>query len=62
MWAEQFNLKKISGTDYHHDYHFPTGGIVTESPITTNEELAKVLASGEYEALNSGKRPVNALK
>lgn len=61
-WAEQFGLKKISGTDYHHDYHFPTGGIVTEKPIRTNEELAAVLKSGEYEPLNSGTRPVNARK
>ena len=62
LWAEQFGLKQISGTDFHHEYHFPTGGIVTESPVCTNEELAKVLASGEYEALNAGTRPVNALK
>lgn len=62
LWAEQFGLKQISGTDFHHEYHFPTGGIVTESPIRTNEELANVLKSGEYTALNVGTRPVNALK
>lgn len=60
IWADRFGLRKLSGTDFHHDFHIPTGGIVTDTPITTNAELLSVLKSGEYEPLHSGELPFNS--
>ena len=37
-----------SGSDYHGDYSSAIGGIYTEHPITTAEELLAVLKSGDY--------------
>ena len=57
VWARRFvNHHPImtTGTDEHEPEHVPNGGIVTESPITTNEELLDVLRSGKYELI----RPV----
>ena len=48
LWADRFGLPKISGSDIHRARYLAAGGIVTESPITTNEELLTVLRNGNY--------------
>ena len=52
LWAEHYCRDKrfilTSGTDHHDQWHMPDGGIETEKPITTNEELIAALKSGDY--------------
>ncbi len=50
-WAEKHGLIKTSGTDHHDKHHIPNGGIETDRPIRTAEELIAVLKSGRYELL-----------
>lgn len=40
-----------SGTDHHDPHHIPNGGIETEEPITSMEQLVSVLKSGKYKRL-----------
>ncbi len=47
-WAERFGLMKSSGTDYHDPQHVPDGGILTEEPILSTDQLRDVLLSGKY--------------
>lgn len=47
-WAKQYGLLRTSGTDFHHPYQNADGGIVTDEPIRTMEQLVKVLKSGSY--------------
>ncbi len=53
-WARRYGLLRTSGTDFHHPHQFGTGGILTESPITTGEELLAVIKSGNYELYCAG--------
>ncbi len=48
FWAEREGLIKTSGTDHHEPSHQPAGGILTEEPILSVEQLIAVLRSGEY--------------
>lgn len=50
-WANANGMRGISGTDFHNSDHKPRGGILTESPITSNDDLLAVLRSGEYELI-----------
>ena len=50
-WAEKYGLIQTSGTDHHDKKHIPNGGIETDFPIRTAEELIAVLKSGEYTLL-----------
>ena len=51
-WAEMFpHLKHVSGTDHHDVNHVPTAGILTDEPITTNEQLLQVLREGNYDII-----------
>lgn len=51
-WADLKGLKKISGSDFHEEFHKVSGGILTEEPIETNEQLLKILDSQEnYELI-----------
>lgn len=45
FWAGRHGLKKISGTDFHETIHQTVGGILTDAPITTNQQLLEVLDS-----------------
>ena len=40
-----------SGSDKHDRHHIPDGGIMTDEPITSIEQLVSVLESGEYKLL-----------
>ena len=52
LWADRHGLKKISGSDFHESIHKTAGGILTSAPITSNEQLLKVLDSGDsYELI-----------
>ena len=53
-WAKHFGLIATSGTDTHHADRPINGGIVTDFPITTNEELLTVLKNGDYALLEDG--------
>ena len=54
QWADEFGLIKTAGSDYHRDIHKAESGIITDFPITTNEELLATLRSGNYKMLNKG--------
>ncbi len=51
LWAEKFSLPGISGSDYHHPYQKPNGGILTDNEIKTNDDLVSVLRSGNYQLI-----------
>ena len=54
MWAKQYTEKKIiftSGSDNHYKDQEPNAGILTDSPITSNDELLAVLRGGDYEII-----------
>lgn len=51
LWAERFDLKKTSGSDFHHDYQKPAGGILTDMEIKDNETLLEVLKNGQYQLI-----------
>lgn len=53
-WAKQYQLIPTSGTDFHHPYHFGTGGILTDAPITSMDQLLKTLREREYTLLCTG--------
>lgn len=57
MWAEKFGLRKISGSDYHHDNHIIGAGIETEMPITSEAQLVEVLRNQNYTLIRSGAVP-----
>ncbi len=40
-----------SGSDKHDRHHIPDGGIMTDEPITSIEQLVSVLESGEYKLM-----------
>lgn len=55
-WARHFTRHKLiltSGTDNHDAYMTPDGGIETDAPITTPEELIAVLRGGNYTLIRS---------
>ena len=57
QWARRFvdyHPIMTTGTDEHEPTHTPNGGILTQKPITSNEELLETLRSGEFELI----RPV----
>ncbi len=53
LWAQKFSLSPLAGSDLHHPEHDPVSGILTDAPITNNEELFAVLQSGAYEIINA---------
>lgn len=47
-WAEKFGLLGISGSDLHHPYQAPCGGIVTDGPVTDIGQLVSLLREKRY--------------
>ena len=47
-WARLQGLIPTSGTDFHDPEHTPCGGIITEAPILSMEDLIRTLKSGSY--------------
>jgi histidinol phosphatase-like PHP family hydrolase len=53
-WAEEINAKiKTSGSDCHRESGVGFGGIITKEPIKSNEDLLRILKSGEYELIKN---------
>lgn len=48
IWANYYGLIKTSGSDHHNSDHPADCGILTDEPITSNEQLISVLKSGDY--------------
>ncbi len=58
LWAEKFNLIATSGSDYHLTReHAFDGGILTDEPITSNEQLLRILRSGNFELIRDNDKP-----
>ena len=51
LWAKHYDLIPTSGSDLHEECMTITGGIETDEPITTNEQLLAVLRSRDYRIL-----------
>ncbi len=55
-WAEENNIKiQTSGSDCHRETGVALGGIITEEPIKTNEDLLRILKSGDYKLIRNQK-------
>ncbi len=52
---EWFNKEKmqikVSGSDFHRPQQFAKGGIITNEQIKTNDDLLRILNSGDYELI-----------
>ena len=60
LWANKYGMRMTSGSDLHHvDRNKPNGGIVTDFPITSEEQLVQVLRSNNYKLLHAGEYPKN---
>jgi hypothetical protein len=54
-WAEEINAKiKISGSDCHRVSGVGKGGIATDTPIRTKEDLIQILKSGNFKLIKDG--------
>jgi predicted metal-dependent phosphoesterase TrpH len=53
-WAEENNLAiRTSGSDCHRVSGAAIGGIITKEPIKTNEDLLRILRSGDFELIKN---------
>jgi len=53
-WADKYNMQvRVGGSDMHHAAHQNNelGGIITNEKIRTNEDLVRILKSGDYEII-----------
>ena len=55
MWAKRYALRELSGSDVHDADDTAGGGILTDAPITTMQELVEVLRGGNYTLLRDGR-------
>ena len=52
QWAEENNMAiRVSGSDFHRPKNLANGGIITNEPIKTNDDLLRILRSGEFEMI-----------
>ena len=49
LWAEKWNLIRLSGSDFHEDEDLALGGIYTKEKISSNQQFIDILKSGSYE-------------
>lgn len=54
MWADEFDLHRISGSDYHRPEHLAKGGCVFTKRIPDTAALVSELKSGEYKLIKNG--------
>ena len=53
-WAEEINAAvKMSGSDCHRESGVGLGGIITTEPIKSNDDLIRILKSGNYELIKN---------
>ena len=58
IWAERFGLIGTSGSDFHKIVEGAfAGGILTDEPITSNEQLLEILRSGNFEMIKDNDKP-----
>ncbi len=54
QWAKANNMSvMVSGSDFHRPKNLAKGGIITQSQIKTNEDLIKILKTGEFERIEN---------
>lgn len=54
LWGTESNMQIItSGSDFHRQKNFAKGGIITDTPIKTNDDLIKILTSGNFERIEN---------
>ncbi len=55
-WAEEINAPvRTSGSDCHRESGVGLGGIITTEPIKTNDDLIRILKSGNYKLIKNQK-------
>ncbi len=54
-WADEYGLKKISGSDFHQINHLARGGLVLERDIDDIYGLVYELKAGRYKLIKGGK-------
>ena len=47
-WAKENGKLMVSGSDFHTEKNLAKGGIITETPIKSNDDLLSVLKSGQF--------------
>ncbi|MGN0527210.1 MAG: PHP domain-containing protein [Acutalibacteraceae bacterium] len=55
QWAEETGKIKTSGSDCHRESGAALGGIITYEKIKTNEDLVRILKSGNYKLIETEK-------
>lgn len=56
-WAEEIGAKiKTSGSDCHRESGVGLGGIITNEPIKSNDDLIRILKSGNYKLIKNQKK------
>lgn len=53
LWAEEYSLKKISGSDFHRIEHLARGGIVLEKTVANVDELVCELRAERYSLIKN---------
>lgn len=54
LWIKENNMKiATSGSDFHRPAQLAKGGIITDTPIRSNDELIKILISGNFERIEN---------
>ncbi len=46
LWAKKHHLLRTSGSDFHHPDSEESGGILTDAPITSMEQLVEIIRMG----------------
>lgn len=49
LWAEKYNFIATGGSDFHQEPDLKQGGLLTEQPVRTIDDLVRTLRSGSYE-------------
>lgn len=51
-WANSINAQiKLGGSDCHRESSFAKSGIITKEPIKTNDDLLRIIKSGDFEII-----------
>lgn len=48
LWAKKFHLLRTSGSDFHHPTSIECAGIMTDTPVTNEQQLAGILRDETY--------------
>ncbi len=53
LWAEKFELNKISGSDFHGIQHLARGGVIFQNNIRDSKQLVTQLKAGRYSLIKT---------